>query len=506
MKTRLLILLLFAAFIGNAQKFEIPVQYEQAYKQNKKEQKKLGKNFDFVLDPIEITPMMPQSYEAGVAYNWGNRTLGIDRRYDDILERAKRKVAVFIFDTGGDWDHPYLSLWKGQGATFTGESESIDKNGHSTHVAGIIGGYNDKQKDQQIGLARALVEKDLVIGMPYKVLTNDGGGLYSWMAAAVSKANQEARKLQEGGYFVIYNFSLGGGKSYSAFDKVLSEALKMGVLIFSASGNSGKKGVIYPANNESTVAVAATDIENKKASFSTWGEEVEFGAPGVGIASTFLDNTIRSLSGTSMATPGQSALAAIVASIYPHANAEEVLAHLRKHAVDLPPNGKDDETGYGLSIIDRLLDNPIEDFEEEPEGEEPIEAPTRERRSFEVEFEQPIEVVWKASNEGKFKAFTIRPIIRISTNHYTDHAVDQLLKDVKEHFDRRYYVIPKNDFLDAAFWAGYFFDRQFAKGKNYTARIDRIEATDKYGYSATPPKKGYFQRIGQKRQVQSMQY
>ena len=492
MKTRLLVLLLFAAFIGNAQKFEIPVQYEQAYKKNKKGQKKLEKDFDFVLDPIEITPMMPQSYESGVAYNWGNRTLGIDRRYDDILERAKRKVAVFIFDTGGDWDHPYLSLWKGQGATFTGESEAIDKNGHSTHVAGIIGGYNDKQKDQELGIARALVEKGLIVGMPYKVLTNDGGGLYSWMAAAVTKANQEARKLQEAGYFVIYNFSLGGGRSFDAFDKVLSEALKMGVLTFSASGNTRKKGVIYPANNESTVAVAAT--------------EVEFGAPGVGIASTYLNGTIQSLSGTSMATPAQSALAAIVASIYPKSSAQEVLAHLRKWAVDLAPNGKDEQTGYGLSIIDRLLDNPIESVED-PGNNDPIdEFPTREKRTFTVNFPQPFTVMWKAYGDGPFKELELDLAIKLTTKKYASDAVQEIYQVAEQHFARRYYIIPKHDFLDAAYWAGYFFENLADKGKDFDIKIVKNQATTEDGLTARPAGKNIISRQIQRRKIQSVTY
>lgn len=503
MKTKLLILLLFAGFIGNAQKYDIPVQYEKAFRQNKKEQKKLEKDFDFVLDPIEVTPMVPQSYEAGTAYNWGNRTLGINRRYGDIKERAKRKVAVFIFDTGGDWDHPYLQGFESEGQVFTGEPDAIDKNGHSTHVAGIIGATNGSQ---ELGIARALVEKQMLKGVPYKVLTNEGGGLYSWMAQAVEKANQEAKSFQDQGCFVVYNFSLGGGKPSPALNKVLSEALKMDILIFAASGNSGKKGVIYPANAGSTIAVGATTLENKKAGFSTWGKEVEFGAPGASIASTYLGGTIQSLSGTSMATPAQAALAAIVASVYPQASAQQVLIHLRKHAVDLSPNGKDDQTGYGLSIIDRLLDNAIESVEDPGEDNPVDEFPRRERRTFTVAFPKPFTVMWKAYGDGPFKELELDLSVNLTTKKYASDAVEELYQAADQHFARRYYIIPKHDFLDAAYWAGYFFESLADKGKDFDVKIINNEATNEEGLTAQPPGKSIFRRTAQKKRIQTVTY
>lgn len=502
MKTKLLIAFLFSSLFLFGQKIDIPVQYEKAYKQNKKEQKKLEKKFDFVLSPIEVTPMVPQSYEAGTAYNWGNRNLGVTDRMDDILKRSKRKVAVFIFDTGGDWDHSYLQGFKADGKSFTGEPVPIDGNGHSTHVAGIIGATNG---GQELGVARGLVQRGLIKAYPYKVLSNEGGGLYSWMTSAVTDANEEAKKLISGGWFVIYNFSLGGGNSYDPFDKVLTEAVKMGVLVFSASGNSGKKGVIYPANTDNCIAIAATDSQNKKASFSTFGEQVEFGAPGVGIASTYLGGTIQSLSGTSMGTPAMSGVAAITASVYPTASSTEILAHLRKYAVDIPPSGKDDDTGHGLTLIDNILDNPIGNIDEPDDDEPDEEKPTREKRKITVSFPSSFSIMWKAYSEGEFKETKLSIEVELETNKFSLDAIEGIQQETEKHFSRRYYIIPKDDFLDAAYWAGYFYELLVGRGKDFKVKILENKATYQ-GMTAQPPSKGAISRMLQKRKIQTLTY
>lgn len=358
----ILFALLFAGQAWGQVPDVIPENYERRFKRlERKIERSDRRTGDTIvhLDPIESLPITPTFYAMETG-NWGPSYLGINSRIDDINGRKRRKVAVFIFDTGGCYDHPFLKdvAWNDLGKSFTGES-CQDGHGHSTHVAGIIAAHSP---DYPLGAARMLRDGFIKL-IPVKVLNNGGSGAFSWITAGTKYANEEAKKLIAQGWFVVYNYSIGGGSSYAPLEEAFKEAEALGVLInVAANGNTGKAPPEYPGRSQYTLGTAALQQSGggvERASYSSYGPETWGAAPGSSILSTYKDGRTAILSGTSMAAPHLCGVFAILASVNPNATADELKAHYIKYAADLGSPGRDEYYGYGAGIIGPLLDNPM---------------------------------------------------------------------------------------------------------------------------------------------------
>src|SRR5438876_675397 len=110
----------------------------------------------------------------------------------------------------------------------------------------------------------------------------------------------------------VINMSLGGSSFSQAVADAVKAASDAGVLVVSAAGNSGCcDTVLYPAKLPESMAVAAVDVNDQRASFSSTGVELDVAAPGVAILSTVPTGSCalcdpsgyRTLRGTSLATP-----------------------------------------------------------------------------------------------------------------------------------------------------------------------------------------------------------
>ncbi len=279
---------------------------------------------------------------------------GVDRIDADLAWPSSRGNAstVAVIDTGIDKDHPDLAANLIGGINFIKKGKNIDPdnwdddNGHGTHVAGSIAAI-----DNDIGYIGVAPEA-YVYGV--KVLDRKGSGYLSDVIAGIDWAVNK-------GVDVI-NLSLGTDSDVTSFQEAVDSAYNAGVLVVAAAGNDGDSDpdsdVDYPAAYDSVIAVAATDANDNRASWSSDGAEVEIAAPGVNISSTWKNGDYKTISGTSMASPHVAGTAALVFSstINPSYDTdadgiwdnEEVRSVLTSTVEDLGANGFDNYYGFGL--------------------------------------------------------------------------------------------------------------------------------------------------------------
>lgn len=214
-------------------------------------------------------------------------------------------VSVAVIDSGIDYTHPALRAAYSGGYNFIkGNTDPFDDNGHGTHVSGIIAGQH--QPNGAGGVAPGVRLYAL------KVLDAAGTGYFSDIIAALEWSVDHHMQLTNNSYGTLND---PGTIVAAAF----VNAYKADVLSFAAAGNSGSctgsgARTEYPGRYDSVVAVAAVDQGGKHACFSSAGPQVDISAPGVNIVSTKAGGGYVALSGTSMATPFATGVAALVIS------------------------------------------------------------------------------------------------------------------------------------------------------------------------------------------------
>ncbi len=296
---------------------------------------------DFVISTAEQTP------------DWGIARTGAPGAWASDYTGDGVKIAVV--DTGIA-AHEDLKPVAGGASMVSYTTSYSDDNGHGTHVAGIINAINNGIGSVGIAPGSALYA--------VKVLDRDGSGYISNVAAGVDWAITNGMD--------IINLSLGSSRSSTTLKRAVDSAYSKGILVVAAAGNTGNSAgtgdnVQYPAKYDSVIAAAATDINDKRATFSSTGSTVEAAAPGVGILSTYTGNQYVSLSGTSMAAPYVSGNLALIMDAFPDLSAAEVRAKLRETAFDLGAAGKDPLYGYGLIQAPAAGSGTIPDPEPEPD-------------------------------------------------------------------------------------------------------------------------------------------
>ncbi|CAL9330260.1 S8 family peptidase [Streptomyces sp. enrichment culture] len=213
-------------------------------------------------------------------------------------------VTAYIIDTGIATGH----------ADFGGRARNVfdafggngqDCNGHGTHVAGTVGGAT-------YGVAKGVQLRGV------RVLDCQGSGSFSGIIAGFDWVRQNAVKP------AVANASLGGGYS-AALNNAATALANSGVHLAVAAGNENQDACnVSPASASGTITVAASDSSDRKASFSNFGGCTDLYAPGVNISSARVGGGSTTMSGTSMASPHVSGVAALYKSAYGDASSATV--------------------------------------------------------------------------------------------------------------------------------------------------------------------------------------
>ncbi len=274
-------------------------------------------------------------YAIGQTLPWG-----VDRIDADLVHPTYKGtgVPVAIIDTGIDLDHPDLAV--ANNVTFVdGTSSGDDDNGHGTHCAGIVAAL-----DNEIGVIGVAPEASLYA---VKVLDAGGSGWVSDIIAGI--------QWSVGNNMQIISMSLGSRFDDQALRAACDAAYDAGIILVAAAGNSGNPpgrgdNVIYPARYGSVIAVATTGQDDKRASWSSTGPDLELAAPGVNILSTVPGSGYESegWSGTSMACPHVAGTAALVIASDNTLTNNEVRQKLIDTAEDLGAPDRDNLYGWGL--------------------------------------------------------------------------------------------------------------------------------------------------------------
>jgi hypothetical protein len=292
---------------------------------------------------VQLTPNDPNFTQLWGLHNTGQTggtpDADIDAPEAWDLSTGSGSVVVFVVDTGVDYNHPDLNanLWRNPGEipgngidddgngyvddvygidTYYNDTDPFDGDGHGTHVSGTIGAIGNNN----VGVVG--VNWSVKIGH-CKFLSDFGSGT---TAGAISCLQYILNLKQTGNPandIIATNNSWGGGGFSQALYDAIKAHMNAGILFIAAAGNAGANNdtvLFLPASYylPNMIAVAASNHTDAKAGFSNYGRRtVHVGAPGQGILSTTPGNTYSTFSGTSMATPHVTGLAALIKAQFP---------------------------------------------------------------------------------------------------------------------------------------------------------------------------------------------
>ncbi len=322
-----------------------------------------NKKILYTAEPNYIIPVKNIPDDPQFSLQWGlNNTpdsggtedADIDAPEAWEIETGGRDVIIAVIDTGVDYNHEDLAdnIWRNvneipdnnidddnNGYTddvvgwdfvdassgYAGEdfsdpdNDPMDKLGHGTHVAGIAAAAAGNGKGIA-GVAHG--SRIMAVRAGYKDSSGSGVLESADAAQAIIYAADNGAK--------IINLSWGDYIESSLIKTAIAAAAEKGALICAAAGNDNSSDLMFPAatDNPNIISVGATDNNDARAYYSGYGDWVNVSAPGKNILSTKPGNSYGYMSGTSMAVPHVSGIAALLLSGNPEITPLEIKARI----------------------------------------------------------------------------------------------------------------------------------------------------------------------------------
>lgn len=260
-------------------------------------------------------------------------------------------VIVAVIDSGVAGDHEDLVGKTVPGYNFVADNDdAYDDHGHGTLVASIIAANTDNG----VGVAGVSWHSKI---MPIKTMASSGYGSYLAIAAGI-------RYAADNGAHVI-NLSVGGSAASFILEEACQYAFDSGAVLVVSAGNT-HSSVHYPAAyDDYCIAVAATDANDERTTWSNYGPQIDVAAPGAYIwGAKIYPNDPDNLdsynwgSGTSYAAPLVAGAAALLIAQKPFLLNSQVMSLIKYTADDVNAEaypGIDDYLGYGRLNLRTLL-------------------------------------------------------------------------------------------------------------------------------------------------------
>ncbi|MBU0975971.1 S8 family serine peptidase [Patescibacteria group bacterium] len=350
-------------------------------------------NYAVTLEFTPDDPLYLDSFPSNVAnrdplwnpaydYQWNLDKISIEGAWVKV---GSAVVKVAYIDSGLDYTHEEFGsctleqVNQGNcsrilpGYNFLVNTEdAMDDNGHGTHGAGIIiASYNN-------GIGIAGMANPEVKLIPYKSFDKSGNGYVTHIAAAIHESVKDGAR--------VINASFGIDTVSKTLEDAVIYAYDNDIVFVAAAGNTNSDvSRISPANitcatvenpdRDCVITVSATEENDQRAAYSNWGNAIDVSAPGGSNQPDFNILSIKGktidpamsllvvnekylrLSGTSMATPHVSALAAMILSKSPSLTNDQVREKIIASVDDLGDAGKDIYFGYGRINTEKSLSN-----------------------------------------------------------------------------------------------------------------------------------------------------
>ncbi|EJK44369.1 hypothetical protein THAOC_37094, partial [Thalassiosira oceanica] len=273
-----------------------------------------------------------------------------------------KKLKIVIIDTGYDLGHEDLPksfdgvtgfIPDGQGTDYgvwdADENIHPRARGHGTHVAGTDRRHwieQPRSRWSQPG--------------PVQVLFSYREGIQRQKGTTSKKIIIDCIEDCVASGADVINLSIGGSIRSALYESACEAAYDDGVLVIASAGNEGREIDGYPASYDVVMSVASvvegggpgSDTYGEKSSFSTFNDQVEIAAPGSNVVSTTPGNNYGSKSGTSMAAPHVSGVAAWLISHFPSCEPNQIRNAMINSSQE-PPRAADGwDKLYGHGIVD----------------------------------------------------------------------------------------------------------------------------------------------------------